>query len=69
VCLAQCISGVCVVPVMAPEIWCGVVVVSGLGGNPAAQEPLSGESLQAPPAGGVGSYALPVSGGAWEAAY
>jgi hypothetical protein len=27
VCLAQCISGVCVVPVMAPEIWCGVVVV------------------------------------------
>jgi hypothetical protein len=23
VCLARCISGVCVVPVMAPEIWCG----------------------------------------------
>ena len=30
--------------------------------------PVSGDSLQAP-AGGFGDYALPVAGGAWEAAY
>jgi hypothetical protein len=30
--------------------------------------PVSGEMLRAP-AGGFGDYALPVAGGAWEAAY